>query len=1419
MRSAKHLKSILAGICAAALFISAIPSTSIKADAPSDASTTVIENEKASLTFDAKMTANDDRVAGKTNIYVETFYLGTSFATSQWYSFDDVNSGNNSKFSAEAKDGYEIQQINYVSEQNGQNVSYKVECDKNTKKYAPYYISDGSHIEVYVGDKTPVIDPAADGYQNFRADLFDYNTSAINQIDDSIAGAKDNGLKFWRGGTSGVWYNNYSGNRVNGAGNYASQGIVAATRKNGEPKFNVGTVPSIFTVGSDSYNGVTYKQSYGGVTFPFKYDKTSGMYSFDSDNQYASFDGTKVNVTDGNNSDVKFSPFNNDTYRNNTLWQRVNQNWNEFNNYDSKFSFGMKFGTSFSLPKYGTVDGTENGKPIVFDFSGDDDVWVFIDDQLVLDLGGIHGEAKGNINFKTGKSYVQGTIDQNNNCNENVYTDFYKEGFDLSTLAGKEHTLTVYYFERGAGQSNCKINFNLPVINKEDTPTDVSFRKVDTADTTKALAGAKFTLNSTDGTVVAVGADGNAEQTSDASGMVNFKDVVQGTYTLTETKAPDGYDIPNPNTWNVIVTPDGKGGSSYIITQTDFSNGSYVIKNTKQEVVPTVDKTAEVTDYNNRTYKLTLNASAPVDKTTTVTGTNADVALIIDNSGSMIYTDAKIVSETDSQGAFGKLSNLDTGKIYFTGSISGYDGTKIDNENVQDRLMSTARYDNTYYNIPKGEKYLFYAGDSWYMRPISDINKSYALDPNDKQEKIEDEPEYIKNKHGEYWCHEKRGNLTNKKYGEEYDTDKRKKDYGELFYDKVTGPYKKIEHYHYNTIYSAATKLGAGTCPNEIYTNRSEVVRNAVKSFMGGLSDDSRVCITTFNNIGNTTSTGFTKPSTIDTSVIAGQYYTGTYTSEGLLKATDELNRLSKSPNKKYAILFTDGETNSTDVSTYATYLKDAASGGVYAIGTGVTTDVLKKVATADNDGNTDKYVKSLSDVTGLAKALEDIKTEITTTGSSGTVVDDVDPRFELIDDNGTPLADGASYSGGTVSLANGAYSIKWDGQIIGDGSDGFPVWTKTINVKAKSDFRGGNKIPTNGPESGVTIGDKKVKFPQPTVNVKSLDVSMNSGEKTLFKGEMIDTPSYIKELTEKDLKWNKQNDGSYSIAVPYIDSTGDSIGQDVYKLTLAGTTSNASHKAIKTSEKNSDGSLKPVETYTVTKTYVPYSIDERNNQQNSKVRELNNPAENCGAVADNTEANGTYKVYVVAGQVTITKNISSGLTDEEVKQGDPIFTFKVVNTSTGKTEYRTARFAEVNKTTWSATIDDLDQGIYEITELGTMRFKIDSKTIDTNCDSSKIANGYKVAIGYTDLDKSKEEVNGLKYYEHDNAAVTFTNKKTDNDNFSDTDVVKNSYSVGADGKIHSSAEVQSRVGGAKPGKTTFNVPGKDKPVTVDQAN
>jgi len=153
------------------------------------------------------------------------------------------------------------------------------------------------------------------------------------------------------------------------------------------------------------------------------------------------------------------------------------------------YGFGMRLDIPFNLTEDGTLQGKDGKKyDIVFNFSGDDDIWVFLDGNLVLDMGGDHGRVNGSINFNTAKNSNAITVDhvissftgdsdynkrvragapdwseetQNYSTNlsgrfSGAYTDSNHNKYDIS----KNHTMTVFYMERGMFESNLRINFN-----------------------------------------------------------------------------------------------------------------------------------------------------------------------------------------------------------------------------------------------------------------------------------------------------------------------------------------------------------------------------------------------------------------------------------------------------------------------------------------------------------------------------------------------------------------------------------------------------------------------------------------------------------------------------------------------------------------------------------------------------------------------------------------------------------------------------------------------------------------------------------------------------------------------------------------------------------------------------------------------
>jgi len=129
--------------------------------------------------------------------------------------------------------------------------------------------------------------------------------------------------------------------------------------------------------------------------------------------------------------------------------------------------FGMRMDIPFALTETGTVlmkDGDRTTEQdIVFNFSGDDDVWIFVDGELMLDIGGIHGANGGSINFKTGEvKYNADYKDILSGKNVSTVTSETLKGLDKTA----SHTLSIFYLERGLWSSNLKISFNFPVESK-----------------------------------------------------------------------------------------------------------------------------------------------------------------------------------------------------------------------------------------------------------------------------------------------------------------------------------------------------------------------------------------------------------------------------------------------------------------------------------------------------------------------------------------------------------------------------------------------------------------------------------------------------------------------------------------------------------------------------------------------------------------------------------------------------------------------------------------------------------------------------------------------------------------------------------------------------------------------------------------
>lgn len=230
---------------------------------------------------------------------------------------------------------------------------------------------------------------------------------------------------------------------------------------------------------------------YEGLNFPFNESTFNGIttYSYDSfTDKNRVIDGdfkvdTYSNATVGNDKGVGFFPFDNSDSTNNA----------------NKYGFGTEFDIDFYMSETGKLtaaDGTQ--KDITFNFSGDDDVWVYVDGVLVLDLGGAHKVSSGSINFSTMKVIYKAAVDTSDNISargkgtaDTYATDKdYVKTVDLAKIfkangaefnnknSSKKHTLQMFYMERGSFDSNCSVSFNLPQNTGLLVRNDVNFDSV-----------------------------------------------------------------------------------------------------------------------------------------------------------------------------------------------------------------------------------------------------------------------------------------------------------------------------------------------------------------------------------------------------------------------------------------------------------------------------------------------------------------------------------------------------------------------------------------------------------------------------------------------------------------------------------------------------------------------------------------------------------------------------------------------------------------------------------------------------------------------------------------------------------------------------------------------------------------------------
>ena len=882
---------------------------------------------------------------------------------------------------------------------------------------------------------------------------------------------------------------------------------------------------------------------------------------------------------------------------------------NKIHNY----YFGMRYDIKFKLGDY--------IGPLSYSFTGDDDMWVVLDGkQVVIDLGGIHNAATSTVDLW---KYLLNT-----NQDKTQLTDEQKKA---------EHTLTILYMERGAGASNCYMNFTIPNARISQVTTDalgtLTFNKVNKDGT--GLSGASFALYTDEDCTTQL-----ETVTSGKDGTVTFDRLRAGIYYLKELQAPDGYVLSNEK-WKVEVTKN----NDTVTTTLKDSSGNIVTDNkilneTPKEVIESsmeYDKTAKVVSWDDRTYDINITAaSTSTSSVTTTTKAIADIMLVLDVSRSMSDP----------------ISSEDVYEYVADNTDSGRNKLNI-------RTTYYVEIDGSYQ--PMSYQYYRYYGD-WYI-----------------------------------------GN-------------------------------KKASNYDSNN-YKIYTK-------KTVTKTRLEALKESVDQFItdtASKSPNSKIGITAFSSKHSSQqSNGKTQGllaagANKDTLIAFADSLKdggGTMPHIGLKKAKELLNA-ANDKNPKYVVLFTDGaptgdntgnppawsSSAKTSAETSASALK-AAGYTVYTIGYGFSDDSNEAKFLAGN--GTEDYpgiaspncAFTANDATKLGEIFRDIQNTITQdiaiTGA--TVTDIIDSRFDLLKDDGTlytqdDLNNGVKVNGGTVSLVDGCYKIEWTDQTIPNKKKN-GEWNKTVKVKAKDSFVGGNNVTTNvSPGSKISTGYGDVELPQPTVNVK-VNLVVKDKEVWIYKGDTVPTNDTILNqlFSESETSYLK---GTISAA----DANGHIIKQ-WFKKDDKGIITNIQEEDMATTP---DGDTE----YYLEVTYKPNTTSTDDSKKNTTTSDgmQHFVGDEKAYNPNNRNLYGTYKIHVIKGQLQIIKNVTEASSEDRTfafnvkdKDGNDVSNSPVIVT------------VKAGETSGNVTLADLSRGSYTVTEANTPGYTISAFEVgtETDCENSK---------------------------------------------------------------------------------------------------
>ena len=1139
----------------------------------------------------------------------------------------------------------------------------------------------------------------------------------------------------------------------------------------------------------------TGKEVYPGANHLFKKD-ADGYYEYDSTKNFAQFNTETKNFTvykvPGSSTDPidlqqgskhgSFFPFN-------TLGDHKYWDIPQISEKSPDFHFGMTMSAKFIQPK----DGKINDNNMVFEFSGDDDVWVYIDGVLVLDIGGIHNAVSGSINFADGKV----TFGNNNTDLKTLFKNANREG---DFVSGKSifkdytaHTINFYYLERGKGDSNCKLKFNLPTVPKKSVTVEKQLSNTDKEKYANVEFKFQLLLQDDKGEYVPSNTAGTL---SDDSKVEFNREEINGV----------SYD-------NVFTL---KPGQKAIFSGLE-ENKNYKVQElgvSKDRYDRVLINGEETTNENgNVISKEATVGSRPVVVVTNVLASVAELDLKKVNKDQKALSGAQFTlvnSKTkESQSA---ISADGTGLVNFTRlGLGTYtltedlapDGYEASNESwiVKVTLSDDKKAVATLYKAD---------GETKIEKDTSD--SSYHIMNYTQEEIIESSMDYSKTATVNDW--DKRTydiNITasskttsssvvttggvadvvmaldvsgSMKYTQT--AGKTKTNYSEVGrYNKIRNSLKpnKIYYYYYQD-YNVRPMINIDNTWMYYYSNswrdikdsdttyiyewpsRITALKEVVNQFIRNTatsSPQSNIGLAPFNtavtNATNTLLNVDTNKNELIKNVGRLSVTGGTSPHTALNKALELLNNAK---NPKYVILFTDGEPTGDDnewdddyqdyAETAAKSLKDKGI-KVFTVGFALSEKGQKFLAGDENNSTNYPGIASkgcafnATNAEDLAKIFEKIQHTVTedTAIQNATVTDVIDPRFVILDEEGNAitadqLKDGKTVkvNDGTVYLdAKGNQCIKWEGQRIPNKKEneaGDACWSKSIKVKAKDDYIGGNNVPTNvSPDSKISTGYGDAILPQPKVNVKS-DLVVNNNETTIFYGDKVPTKDEIlKRLFDKTQPQGNvtQLDGTKKLVTYTMGADGQQIKPEDFTLTWY--EDEACTKVFK------EDMAKVVPEPDSKQYYLKVTYNKLNNNL-AKVTSADDCTKNTdGKISGNYDGNadgsgiltahnseedttieyGVYTIHIITGKIQITKNVTKDSKDNRT------FTFNVIGKDkTGKEILKRDISVEVKggETRGTVTLNNLKRGTYTVTEQDSEGYYIKKFDIlsETDCENSK---------------------------------------------------------------------------------------------------